>query len=572
MTELNGLEEIERIIWAYALKNALDYEGKAVTKSVISKVFKEKPGLKNKARNVIEIVNGIVEKVNSMTYEEQTKLFEQYKDLVTTPERRKKEVLPPLPNAVEGKVVTRFAPNPDFVIHLGNARPAILSHEYARKYKGRFILRFEDTDPRTKTPIKAVYGLIKEDLKWLGMKWDEEHIQSLRMSIFYKTAKELIEKGGAYVDICKLEESKKLIKGGIGCSTRKNPLSWQFEQFEKMIKGYYGEGEAVLRVKTDLNHPDISVRDWVAFRIIDTGKFPHPLVGDKYVAWPTYNFAVSVDDHLMGVTHILRGKEHMQNVTKQKFLFKHMGWEYPTAIHFGRVHFEGFIMSKSKIRELIGKEPDRFWGYDDPRFGTLRGLRRRGILSDAIKQLILEVGIKGIDTRITYTNLAAINRKMLDEKAHRIMFVYEPIEFTVESNTPLKSRVPVHPSLKDVRMYTVQPGDKVCINRSDVGSEAIRLLGLGNFAIGKDELKYIGSDMSVAREHKIPIIQWVPCSQKVNVSVYKPSGLEFLVQKGYSEPGILEYKVDDKLQFIRYGFVRVDKITDELVRVIFSHE
>ncbi|MCE4605869.1 MAG: glutamate--tRNA ligase [Desulfurococcales archaeon] len=572
MTSSNGSKDLEKIVWAYALKNALDYDGKAVTKSVISKVFKEKSELRSKAKDVVSIVSDIVDKVNRMTYEEQVKLFEQYKELVTPPERKEKELLPPLPNAVEGRVVTRFAPNPDFVIHLGNARPAILSHEYARKYKGRFILRFEDTDPRTKTPIKEVYDLIKEDLKWLDIRWDEEYIQSLRMEVFYEIAKELIKKNGAYVDTCELEESKKLIKEGIGCPTRENPVSWQLEHFEKMIEGYYGEGEAVLRVKTDLKHPDISVRDWVAFRIIDTGKHLHPLVGDKYVAWPTYNFAVSVDDHLMGITHILRGKEHTQNATKQMFLFNHMGWKYPTAIHFGRVHFEGFIMSKSKIRELISKEPNRFWGYEDPRFGTLRGLRRRGILPQAIKQLILEVGIKGTDTRITYTNLAAINRKILDEKAHRIMFVYEPQEYTIVTDVPLESKVPIHPSSEKTRVYTIKPRDKICINKSDSNSKVVRLLGLGNFMVEGDKLRYIGSDISIVKEHRVPIIQWVPCTQNVNVSVYRPSGLDLLVQKGYSELGILDYKVDDKLQFIRYGFVRVDQITDNEIKVVFAHE
>ena len=572
MTSSNGSKDLEKIVWAYALKNALDYDGKAVTKSVISKVFKEKSELRSKAKDVVSIVSDIVDKVNRMTYEEQLKLFEQYKELVTSPERKEKEPLPPLPNAIEGRVVTRFAPNPDFVIHLGNARPAILSHEYASKYKGKFILRFEDTDPRTKTPIKEVYDLIKEDLKWLDIRWDEEYIQSLRMEVFYEIAKELIKKNGAYVDTCELEESKKLIKEGIGCPTRENPVSWQLEHFEKMIEGYYGEGEAVLRVKTDLKHPDISVRDWVAFRIIDTGKHLHPLVGDKYVAWPTYNFAVSVDDHLMGITHILRGKEHTQNATKQMFLFNYMGWEYPTAIHFGRVHFEGFIMSKSKIRELISKEPDKYWGYEDPRFGTLRGLRRRGILPQTIKQLILEVGIKGTDTRITYTNLAAINRKILDEKAHRIMFVHEPEEYTVETNIPLESKVPVHPLLEKTRVYIIQPGDRICINKSDSKSKVVRLLGLGNFMVEGDKLRYIGSDISIVKEHKIPIIQWVPCNQKVKVLVYRPSGLDLLVQEGYSEAGILDYKVDDKLQFIRYGFVRVDQITDNEIKVVFAHE
>jgi glutamyl-tRNA synthetase len=570
--ESSGMNEVEEIIWAYALKNALDYNGKAVAKSVISKVFKEKPELRSRAREIVNLVNSIVEKVNNMTLSQQEEAFEKYKDLIKEPVRKEKELLPDLPNAIEGQVVTRFAPNPDFVIHLGNARPAILSHEYARKYKGKFILRFEDTDPRTKTPIKEVYNLIKEDLKWLGLKWDEEYIQSLRMDIFYEIAFDLIKRNGAYVDTCDIEESKKLIKEGKGCPSRNNPIEWQIEHFEKMIKGYYSEGEAVLRVKTDLNHPDISVRDWVAFRIIDTSKYPHPLVGDRYVAWPTYNFAVSVDDHLMGITHILRGKEHMQNATKQMFLFKHMGWKYPTAIHFGRIHFEGFIMSKSKIRELISKEPDKYWGYDDPRFGTIRGLRRRGILAEAIKQLILEVGIKGTDTRITYTNLAAINRKILDEKAHRIMFVSDPIRLTLEAPNPLDAKIPIHPSIKEYRHYSISPGDVICLNKPDVKQRTVRLLGLGNFLIEEGKLRYTGSSLTEVKEKKIPIIQWVPCKNSIPVTVYKPEGLELKLTQGYAEMGIENYDVNDKLQFIRFGFVRIDDKTSGEVKVIFAHE
>ncbi len=566
------LGDVEKLVWAYALKNALDYNGKAMAKSVIAKIFKEKPELRSSARQIVSIVNHVVEEVNKLPVEEQEKLFEKYRDLVSEPVKKEKELLPPLPNAEEGKVVTRFAPNPDFVIHLGNARPAILSHDYARKYKGRFILRFEDTDPRTKTPIKEVYDLIKEDLAWLGIKWDAEYIQSLRMETYYDIARQLISRGGAYVDTCPAEESRKLISEGRGCPTRDNPVEWHLENFEKMIEGYYDEGEAVLRVKTDLGHPDRSVRDWVAFRIIDTEKYPHPIVGSKYVAWPTYNYAVSVDDHLMGVTHILRGKEHMQNSLKQRFLFNHMGWEYPVTIHFGRVHFEGFIMSKSMIRELISREPEKYWGFDDPRFGTIRGLRRRGILPEAIRELILQVGIKGTDARITYTNLAAINRKLLDEKAHRIMYVEDYAKMRVRTTVILRARTPVHPSIDMYREYVIHPDSYICVNKKDAEKPEIRLIGLGNFRVTSGILEYNGDDIKYARERSLPLAQWVPCDGAVETEVYRPVGLEFDVKTGYAEPALASYKAGDKLQFIRYGFVRIDSVHNGIVRVIYTHD
>ncbi|MCE4617761.1 MAG: glutamate--tRNA ligase [Desulfurococcales archaeon] len=565
-------EEIERITWAYALKNALDHDGKAQVKSVISKLIAEKKELKAYIREIIPIIRQVVEQVNNLSIEEQERMFESYAELVKEKEKQGKKTLPPLPGAEPGKVKTRFAPNPDFVIHLGNARPAILSHEYARMYKGKFILRFEDTDPRTKSPLGDVYSLIKEDLNWLGIDWDEEYIQSKRLPIYYEIARKLIRKGGAYIDTCPREVSRELIVKGRACPTRDNPIEWHLEQFEKMVEGEYGEGEAVLRVKTDLSHPDLSVRDWVAIRIIDTTKYPHPIVGSKYFAWPTYNFAVSIDDYMMGVTHILRGKEHQQNTLKQMYLFDHLEWKYPIAIHFGRLHLEDFIMSKSLIRKLLSENPDKFWGYDDPRFGTIRGLRRRGILPEAIRQLILEVGIKGTDSRVSFSNLAAINRKLLDEKAHRIMFVSNPLKVQVTGFDEIIAKIPVHPSIKVHRVYKVRSGSEIWINKDDLGHKQLRLIGLGNFEVDGKRLTFIGNDVSYAKKNKLPIIQWVPAESSVETRVYKPIGLEFEVEEGLAEPGLLEYKPGDQLQFIRYGFIRIDTLEKPRVNVVFSHE
>jgi len=120
-----------------------------------------------------------------------------------------------------------------------------------------------------------------------------------------------------------------------------------------MLSGELKEGEAVVRVKTETTHPNPAVRDWPAFRMIDPEKYPHPRVGSKYRVWPLYNFSAAVDDHLMGVNHIIRGKEHLTNAVKQTFLYKHMGWSYPEAIEYGRLKMIGFKLSKSEmVKEL----------------------------------------------------------------------------------------------------------------------------------------------------------------------------------------------------------------------------
>ena len=569
-------KELEDMIRGYALKNAVKYGGKASIGSVMSMVLADKPELKPRARDIVKVVKKIVDEVNRLSLEEQKRLLEEHYPWLLKAEEKKEErrELPPLPNAVEGKVVTRFAPNPDFVIHIGNARPAILSYRYSRIYKGKFILRFEDTDPRTKSPIKEVYNLIKEDLKWLGITWDEEYIQSLRMDLYYNYAKTLLEKGCAYVDLCR-ERSRELLQKGSACETREKPPEWQLEQFDKMLEGYYDEGEAVVRMKTDLKHPNPSVRDWVALRIIDTEKYPHPLTGSKYRVWPTYNFAVSIDDHLLGVTHVLRGKEHEINTEKQLYVYKCLGWTPPTFIHFGRLKLEGFIMSKSYIRKLIEEDPEKYWGFDDPRFGTIAGLRRRGILAEAINKIIVEIGVKPGDVTLSWVNLASLNRKLLDPIADRLMFVENPVELKVSGFDSCRTaEIPYHPDRPErKRKLRVCPGDTILISRNDYENQKkLRLVALGNFEIKDTELVYKGDSLEEARRMKIPIVQWVPKKEAVKATVLEPRELELIEHKGYVENTITEYKVDSRLQFIRFGFVRVDKVEGSEYVLIFTHD
>lgn len=566
--------ELEKLVKGYVLKNAVKHGGKAKAGSVMSMILGDHPELKPRAKEIAGLVKKYVEEVNKLSLQEQKRILEEeYEWLLQEKEEEKKEEgkLPPLPNAIPGKVVTRFAPNPDFVIHLGNARPAILSDEYAKMYKGRMVLRFEDTDPRTKTPMIEAYDLIKEDLKWLNVVWHEEYIQSKRMEIFYSVAKEVIRRGCAYVDLCG-ERSRELLRSGKACETRNNSIEWQLEEFEKMLEGYYGEGEAVLRIKTDLNHPNPSVRDWVAFRIIDTERYPHPLVGSKYVVWPTYNFSVSVDDHMMGITHVLRGKEHQVNTEKQLYIYRCMEWEPPEFIHFGRLKLEGFIMSKSYIRKLLEENPDKFMGYDDPRFGTIAGLRRRGILPEAIRQLILEVGVKRGDARISWYNLAAINRKLLDPVADRLMYVWEPVELVVEADDCITASIPYHPD-KPERKRTIRvcPGDKLLVNKQDAAAGEVRLIGLGNFIVEESKAILVGTELEYARSKKLPIIQWVPSQGAMRLNVLEPNGLEFNVYNGFVEPAISEYGVDDRLQLMRFGFIRIDEVKGEEYTAILAH-
>lgn len=576
-------KKVQELAYKHALINAIKHEGEARVKPVISKVIAEFPEVRPKIREYIPIITEVIKEVNKLSLSEQKRIAfkrwpEAFKEKITLPKG-----LPPLPNVDKYKrVVTRFAPNPDFVLTIGNARAAILSYKYAEMYKGVFILRFEDTDPRTKKPILEAYDLIRDDLKWLGIKWDYEYTQSLRMPIYYEYARRLIELNGAYVCTHSSEEVKHFRMKGLRCGCAKLSVDEQLERWEMMVEGSYGEGEATLRVKTDPKYPDPSVRDWVAFRIIDTSVHPHPLVGDKYVVWPTYNFAAAVDDHLMKVTHILRAKEHIANTVKQKFLYSHFKWDYPETIHFGRLKLEGVILSKSRMRK--GIEEGRYESWDDPRLGTLIALRRRGVLSQTLWDIMLELGIKESEATISLKNMHAINRKYIESIANRYMFVDNPIPLLIRHSEELVAKIPHHPSFPErgVRKIRLKPKEGIItiyITKLDFDElkegTLVRLLGLANLRIlhkNKSSIKSTVYSLSSsdAKALKLKILQWVP-KDNVKVTVLK-ANKELSKVKGLAEKSVLNLNIGDIVQFYRFGFVKIEEKTENEVKVVYLHD
>uniref|UniRef100_A0A7J3ZLU5 Glutamate--tRNA ligase n=1 Tax=Fervidicoccus fontis TaxID=683846 RepID=A0A7J3ZLU5_9CREN len=576
--------EIYELAFKHALYNAFKHEGKAKLSVVISKMIAERIELKDRVKEILPIVQKAVEEANKMSREEQKRLIEErYPELLLEEKQEsRREGLPPLPNVSKYKrVVTRFAPNPDFAIHLGNSRVAILSYEYARMYNGKMILRMEDTDPRTKTPIIEAYERIKEDLSWLEIKWSEEYIQSLRMNIYYEIVRKLLEKGGAYVDTLGKSEFVRYLESEKQYPPRAQTPEENLELFDKMLSGEFKEGEAVVRVKTEWGLSDRSLVDWVAFRIIDTERNPHPLVGTKYIVWPTYNFASAVDDHLMGVTHIIRGKEHESNTIKQRCLYSHLGWEYPTTIHVGRLKLEGFIMSKSFIRRLL-EEGSEYAGPEDPRFGTLAGLRKRGITPQAIWNIMLEIGIKPTDAIVSFSNLAAENRKILDPIAPRVMFVKDPIALRVKgvNGGCISAKIPYHPERAELgsREIEVCENDEVHIAKDDFEEfkdKAVRLLGLGNFKVAESrrELELVSTGIEDAKRLKLQVIQWVQARRSLPANVLKPVGERLEVDSGFVEDVVRQdemFKRIRNVQLVRYGFAYIETTTPA-IKMVFSH-
>ncbi|MEM0314294.1 MAG: glutamate--tRNA ligase [Candidatus Bathyarchaeia archaeon] len=577
--------ELEELIRKTALLNAVKHDGKAQAGAVLGKVLAERQELKSKAKEIILLVNKIVEEVNLLPASEQKRIIEErWPNLLQREKPEEEKKLPPLPNVEKyPMVVTRFSPNPDCVLHLGSARAIILSHDYARMYRGKFILRFEDTDPKLKRPVPEFYDSIREDLEWLECKPDEEYIQSDRIPVYYEYAEKLLKDGNAYICTCQPQAFRAKILAQEPCPCRNLPPEEHLERWSRMLDGEYLEGEAVLRVKTDLAHPNPAVRDWPALRIIDTEKFPHPRTGSKYKVWPLYNFACGLDDHLMGVTHIIRGKEHFTNMIRQEYMYRHLGWRYPEAIHYGRLKIKGAYLSKSKIVQGIREK--QYWGWDDPRLATFAALRRRGITPAAIRRLIIDVGPKAADVVLSWENLYAYNRKILDPHVNRYFFVKDPVQLSVKGiPKPITARIRLHPEHPErgFREYTITPegeegGALLWISRADMEAisvgKTVRLMELFNIRVEKVEVyaveaRFLSESYQEARELGAPLIHWVIVGADVPCRVIMPNAT---VAEGIAEAACEALKPGMTVQFERFGFVRIEKVNTKLT-AYYAHK
>lgn len=569
--------EIREVIRKLALLNAVNYNGKAQAGPVIGKLLAEEPSLKAKVKEIGPMVADIIRQVNKLSLEAQRKIVEDnWSELLVKEKVEEEKRLPKLPNVERyERVVTRFSPNPDCAIHLGSARAIVLCSEYAKMYKGSFILRFEDTDPRLKRSALIFYDMIREDLAWLDCKPDKEYIQSDRIPIYYEYAEKLLKDGKAYVCTCKSEAFRRKLLKQKPCPDRNLSPKEHLARWQKMLDGVYREGEAVVRVKTDLNHPNPAVRDWPALRIIDPEKHPHPRVGSKYRAWPLYNLAAGVDDHLMGISHIIRGKEHLTNQVRQEFMYRHLGWKYPETIHYGRMKITGAFLSKSKI--LAGMREGKFKSWDDPRLATFTALRRRGIQPEAIKRMIVDVGPKTQDVTLSWDNLYAYNRKIIDTDANRYFFVRDPMRLTVkDAPRDFTARIPLHPDHLERGYREIEAkseNGQISLNVSSGDSRlfkkdrVVRLMELFNVKVTKASKKnveavYQSQSYEDARRLNAPLIHWLPADVGVSCEVVMPDASS---ARGIAEEECKKLRQYAIVQFERFGFVRVDSLGEILV-------
>jgi glutamyl-tRNA synthetase len=555
-------EELHDILFGYALQNAVKYGDLPNKGTVISKFLGIRPDLRFRAREIAALAGPILDEVAALSTEARKAILEERYPALTAELHAVREhtrELPPLPEGEQG-VVMRFAPNPSGPLHLGHARAAVLNDAYVRRYGGRYILRVEDTDPKRVDP--NAYRSVQEDLEWLGLRIDEIVFQSDRLEIYYRLGEQLIRMGGAYVCTCEPDRFRALKLAKKACPCRQLSVEENLSRWQSMLEGEYVEGEVSVRVKTDLEAADPALRDFPAFRIVISP--PHPRV--EATVFPLMNFSVAVDDHLLGVTHVIRGKDHIANTERQRYLFEYFGWTPPVYRHYGRMSIEHVVLSTSQIR--VGIRDGCYTGWDDIRLGTLRAIARRGIEPEAVYKAMLDIGIGETDISFSWENLYARNREIVDRKANRYFFVPQPVRVEVEGGTPRVSHPLLHPSDPNRGTRLLHFQGVVLVPASELSAVSmVRLKDLFNiFLSPKGEARYAGDSLAEARENRAPIIQWLPMEEHLPCTLHTPGG----DQKGVCEPRIAD-EVGNIVQFERIGFARIDRITEEGIEAYFAH-
>ena len=568
-------------IYHLSIQNSLQYEGKGQLGSVMGKVMGTFPEARKHAKELTGIIKEHVEKANNLAKE---KGFEHLKNILeeNAPELLEKKIkekrtgLPDLKNAEVGKVVLRFAPNPNGPLSFGHSRGVVINSEYAKRYDGKWILRFDDTDTVRKPPLPEAYQLIQEEVEWLtGKPADKVVIASNRIETYYDFASKLIKKGGAYVCTLSADDFREFRQNKTNSPDRSRSPEENLKLWEKMLNGDFSPGEAVVRIKTDMTLPNPALRDWPALRIQDTESNPHPRneIKSKYKVWPLLDFQSAIEDHLQGVTHIIRGKDLMDSTRKQTLLYNHFEWTYPETVYWGRVkihEFGGF--STSGMRTDI--EDGKYIGWNDSRLPTLASMRRRGFSAEGLRNFWIELALTQKDISASMATIYSHNVKIIDESTPRLFFVREPIEIKLENGNeeiPPVFETQVHPehislglrkweiSKENTTIYL----EKIDLELAKKNNNKIRLKDFADIEIIENKAKITSIDPS----EKLPIIHWLDSNNCIKATLETTTGDELKYIHGMLEKSN-HVKSQAIVQLERIGYAKLENKNE----LIFLHD
>jgi len=516
-----------------------------------------------------------------------------------------------LASGVNTKVQTRFPPEPNGYLHIGHAKAICIDFTTAMKYGGVCNLRLDDTNP-SKEDIEYVES-IKEDIEWLGFKWEKCLYASSYFDFLYECAIKLIKDGKAYVDDLSAEEMREyrgtLTEPGKNSPYRDRSVEENLDLFKRMTDGEFPDGAKVLRAKIDMASPNMNMRDPAIYRIMHVS---HHQTGDKWCVYPIYDFAHPLSDACEGVTYSLCSLEFENHRPLYNWFIEQIGFEEPPRqIEFARLNLNYCITSKRRNIRLV--TDNLVSGWDDPRMATICGMRRRGYPAKALRTFIEKVGVSKAYSVVDYGLLEACVRDELNENAPRAMAVLDPLKVIIDNYPEGQTEeleVEIHPNKPELGKRKVTFGKEIFVERTDFMAEPVkkyfrlfpgnevRLKGAyfitcnsyetdenGNVTVlhctYDPETK--GGNAPDGRKVK-GTIHWAgPKAFKAEVRLYDrlfnvedPAGVpddEFVnainpnslivVKDCLVEEGIKDAKVLDSFQFMRNGYFCVDKDSTE---------
>ena len=561
--------EFEDLVFKHSLFNASQHAGKANLGSIINKIIAEKPELKSDIKNLMQAIKPIVEKINSMSPEEQIKLLQKdFPDMKSETKHTEKFPLPSLPNFNSyEKIITRFSPNPNGHLHIGHVKAFRLDLRYAQKYSGKFFLRFDDTNP---VAIKTeFYNEILENLDWMGIKPDQITYASDYLDDIYKITTQMFYDNYLYICQCKSDIIKNNRLKKQNCEHR---LS---DNLDKQISDFLSSSiGGVVRFKGDMKSDNTAMRDPIMLRLVDE---EHPRTGKKYNIWPTYDLAAPITDCLEGVSHALRSKEfelrdELYNEITQILSDQGQVESSPSLVSFSRLSMKGSPTSKSNIKSLIEKGQIDNW--HDIRLVTLSALHKRGFIPEGISNFVDSLGLSKSESSPDFELLASFNRKARDKSDKRYFFVPDPIKLQV-NNVPIKSVTLNHHPTENLGNRTIDVSNEFYVSLDDITSlnvgDEIRLMDLFNIKIIEKTDTITADYTSTKPLSNLKKIQWVsqdgidfnllvPDNEKYTTN--SDGSFEFLPDSLTTYNGIAESHCKnltdgDMIQFNRIGFCRV---------------
>lgn len=507
----------------------------------------------------------------------------------------------------DNRVHTRFPPEPNGYLHIGHAKASLLNYRVAKKYNGKFNLRFDDTNP-VKEDIEYVNS-IKEDLSWLGIDWEDRlYFASSYFSKMAEYAVELIKKGLAFVDDLNADQIREyrgtLKEPGKESPYRNRSVSENLELFEKMKAGEFDEGVKVLRAKIDMASPNINMRDPVIYRILHT---KHPNTDEDWYIYPMYDFAHPVEDAIEGITHSLCTLEFEDHRPFYDWVLANLDdfkAEHPRQIEFAKLNLSGTIMGKRYLKKLV--DEGIVDGWDDPRLATISGMRRRGYTPEAIQAFCEEIGVAKANSTVDIAMLEHFIRDDLKLKAPRVNAVLDPLKVTITNYPEGQTEwleIETNLDVPEMGMHKMPFGREIYVEKSDFmevpvkkyfrlfpGNE-VRLRGAYfitcNEVIKDENGEVIELKCTYDPETKSGsgftgrkvkgTIHWVSAAEGKQVEVHmlnpllkdeegfdadtfldkiNPDSLKKIT--AWVEPRVLKAEPYDKFQFVRQGYFSVD--------------